>query len=203
VRWSGLAAVLGGVLWVLLVPLITLTYPGRTGWASVETIFSLAWEDYNKLLPIVLLLLLVGLTGLTAKHGRRSGSLGRVGLVVALFGLGLMLLGNVGEFWIAGGIRVGMTSAALVGWMSYSLGYLLLSIGLVLLGIAALRKKLLPYGNAVPLTLGLRGFPIFFTVTSGVTLGMVLATLFGLGWILLGYSLWSQRGTAAQPSRVR
>ena len=83
---------------------------------------SLAWEDYNKLLPIVLLLLLVGLTGLTAKHGRRSGSLGRVGLVVALFGLGLMLLGNVGEFWIAGGIRVGLTSAALVGWMSYSLG---------------------------------------------------------------------------------
>ena len=126
-RWSGLAAVLGGVLWVLLVPLITLTYPGRTGWASEETIFSLGWEDYNKLLPIVLLLLLVGLTGLTAKHGRRSGSLGRVGLVVALFGLGLMLLGNVGEFWIAGGIRVGMTSAALVGWMSYSLGYLLLA----------------------------------------------------------------------------
>ncbi len=40
VRWSGLAAVLGGVLWVLLVPLITLTYPGGTGWASVEAIFS-------------------------------------------------------------------------------------------------------------------------------------------------------------------
>ena len=90
------------MLWVLLVPLITLTYPGRTGWASVETIFSLAWEDYNKLLSILLLLLLVGLTGLNARYGQRSGSLGRAGLVVALFGLGLMLLGNVGKFWNAG-----------------------------------------------------------------------------------------------------
>jgi hypothetical protein len=43
------------MFWILLVPLIALTYPGRTGWGPKEMIFSLAWEDYNKLLPIVLL----------------------------------------------------------------------------------------------------------------------------------------------------
>ena len=195
---------LGGVLWVLLMPLITLSYPGRTGWTSVQTIFSLAWEDYNKLLPAVLLLLVVGLAGLTARYGPRSGRLGRAGFVVALFGLGLMFLGNVGEFWLAGGIRAGAAAGVLVGWMGYSLGYLLLSVGMVLLGIAALHKKVLPYGNAVSLILGLLGLPVFLTVTSGVTLGVVLAALFGLGRVLLGYALWSDRGgTVGEPARVR
>lgn len=203
IRWGGPAAMLGGISWVLLVPLITLTYPGRTGWASVQTIFSLAWEDYNKLLPAVLLLLLVGLVGLTARYGPRSGELGRAGFGMALFGLGLMLLGNLVEFWVAGGIRKGVVSSAdLGGWMSYSLGYLLLGVGLVLVGIAALREKVLPYGNVVPLILGLLSLPVFLTVTTGVTLGAVLAALFGLGWVLLGYMLWSERDTAAQPSRV-
>jgi hypothetical protein len=204
IRWSGLAAMLGGVMWMLLVPLITLTYPGRTGWGPKEVIFSLVWEDYNKRLPTVLLLLAVGLAGLGVRYGQRSGGLGRAGFVVALFGLGLMLLGNVVEFWVAGGIREGVSSAALGGWMSYSLGYLLLSAGLVLVGIAALREKVLPYGNVVPLILGLLSLPVFFTVTSGVSFGTVLAVIFGLGWVLLGYTLWSERGEPIQrPVRVR
>jgi hypothetical protein len=202
VRGSGLAAILGGISWLLLVPVITLTYPGRTGCSSLQTVFSLGWEDYNKLLPAVLLLLVVGLAGLTAQYGPRSGKLGRAGLVVALFGLGLMFLGSVGEFWLAGGIRTGITSGVLLGWMSYSLGYLLLSVGMVLLGIAALRKRVLAYGNAVPLILRLLGLPVFLTVTSGVTLGVVLVAFFGLGWVSLGYTLWSGKGKQYSSPRM-
>jgi hypothetical protein len=50
----------------------------------------------------------------------------------------------------------------------------------------------------VPLILGLLSLPVFFTVTSGVSFGTVLAVIFGLGWVLLGYMLWSERGEPIQ-----
>jgi hypothetical protein len=76
-RVAGPAAVLGGLLWTVLVPAITLTYPGRSGWEGTQTLLGLAWEDYNRLLPPVLLLLLVGLAGLRRRYAARSGRLGR------------------------------------------------------------------------------------------------------------------------------
>lgn len=187
-RWGGAAVILGGVLWMVLVPLITLTYPGRAGWGRTDTLLGLAWEDYNRMLPVVLLLLLVGLAELRGRYAARSGRLGKVGLILALIGLALMLVGNVVEFWVAGGIRERMTTIDLIGWIGYSLGYLLLAVGLVLLGVATLRAQVLPRWNGVPLLIGLLVLPMYFTVTSGASVGAVLAVLFGLGWVALGSS---------------
>ncbi len=187
-RWGG-AAVLGGVLWTVLVPLITLTYPGRVGWGRTDTVLGLAWEDYNRMLPVVLLLLLVGMAGLRVRYAPRSGRLGKGGFALALVGLALMLVGNVVEFWVAGGVRDQMTTADLIGWITYSLGYLLLAVGLVLLGVGSLRGKIFPRWNGVPLLIGVLVLPMYVTVTGGMSVGAVLSVLFGLGWVVLGYLL--------------
>jgi len=188
-RVAGPAAVLGGLLWTALVPAITLTYPGRSGWEDTQTLLWLAWEDYNRLLPPVLLLILVGLAGLRGRYAGRCGRLGRAGFAVALVGLALMLAGNVVEFWIAGGIREQMTALDLAGWIGYSLGYLLLTVGLVLVGGAWLRVRAFARWNALPLAMGALVLPLFVTVTSGNAAGAVLAVPFGLGWVALGYAL--------------
>ncbi len=193
-RWGSTAAMMGGLLWMVLVPLITLTYPGRSGWGRTDTLLGLAWEDYNRMLPAVLLLLLAGLAGLRVRYAGRSGSLGKVGFAVALVGLALMLAGNVVEFWVAGGIREQMTALDLAGWIGYSLGYLLLAVGLVLVGVACLKLNAFPGWNALPLLMGLLVLPMYVTVTSGNAVGAVLAVPFGLGWVVLGYALWSGEG---------
>ena len=76
------------------------------------------------------------------------------------------------------------------------LGGLALTIGPLLFGIAALQREVLPrYWRALPLLTGLTGFAwFFFTNSEGNRLAfMLLRTLFALGWLLLGYVLWSDR----------
>lgn len=199
---GGMAVMLGGALLGVLVPLVTLTYPGRAGWASVETVFSLAWEDYSRMLTAALVLTLVGLACLGTRSWARSGSSERAGFIVSLVGLGLVSAGNVLEFWVAGGIRGGVTAVAMSGWTAFSLGFLLLAVGLVILGITAIRAKSLTYGNAVPLILGVLALPVFVTFTNGISFGVALGALFGLGWVVLGYVLWSETGEAAATGKT-
>jgi len=76
------------------------------------------------------------------------------------------------------------------------LGSLALMLGALLFGIAALRREVLPrYWRVLPLLTGLIGFAwIFFTNSEGDRLSfMFFRTLFALGWILMGYVLWSDR----------
>ncbi len=193
IHWSGIAATLGNVLWTVLVPLITLTYPGRSGWERTDTLLGLSWEDHNRMLPPVLLLLLVGLARLRGRQATGAGRFGRAGSAVALAGIALMLVGNVVEFWVAGGIREQMTAIDLAGWIGYSMGYLLLAVGLVLLVIGSLRGKAFPPRNALPLLMGLLVLPMYVAVTSGNAVGAALAVPFGLGWVALGHVLWRDR----------
>ena len=74
-------------------------------------------------------------------------------------------------------------------------GFVVMPIGFILLGVATLRAKVLPgWRRALPFIIGLM-------ITSGMLLafgigeaGLVISFLsFGLGWLVLGYVLWSDR----------
>jgi hypothetical protein len=85
---------------------------------------------------------------------------------------------------------------AVLGILVYTPGTLLLSIGMLLLGIATVRARVLPRWCGVALIVGV--VAMFIGAESG---GMVL---FGLVWVAVGYVLWSGRGTPAeQPAHVR
>ena len=179
IRWSGLASVLGGMLWAVLGPL--------TLFAAESPILGLGEIDFIRLLAAPLLLLLIGFLGVHRQHIGRFRWLGWTGFVVAFLGLTLLLIGTVIQAWIN----------ILRGGYLALLGSFVLGLGLVLFGIATIRAKVLPgWLRAVPLLLGVVSPTQYFFIGLGSLIfgelpGLVLWGLFGLGWVLLGYALWS------------
>jgi len=128
---------------------------------------------------------LVGVAALYSRYGPVSGRLGRAGLGAAFVGVLLLAAGHSFTF---------TTQVDL--FMLVFLGALALMLGPLLFGIAALRRGVLPrYWRVLPLATGLMGFSwLFFgsSDTGELTFSfMFFRTLFAVGWMLLGYVLWS------------
>lgn len=128
---------------------------------------------------------LLGLAALYVRYAPLSGGLGKTGLGTAAVGVALLAVGHLFSF---------MTGVDL--FVLVILGGFGMMVGALLFGIAALRREVLPrYWRALPLFTGLTGFAwFFFTNSEGDRLSfMFMRTLFALGWLLLGYVLWSDR----------
>jgi hypothetical protein len=189
-------AVLGGALWALW-------------YVGASLVGGEAYQAYNRSMPVVLVLLAVGLLALHAAQEGGHGPLGRSGLVVALVGLAVMLVGNVADFWVFAEEGYGPASPKHSAWMLFGLGMAALYVGTVLFGIGTLRAGALPRLGALLL---LVWFPLGFVVSGllqlvGVPEGLAFSGMTGLlgaGWVVLGYAVWSQRGAVgARPRRVR
>jgi len=185
IRWSGRAAVLGGVLVML---------------------GSFFRDDTWMHLPLYgvgYALLVVGIIGtyLCLRRSGRFGLLGTVGFYLCVFAFVLLSILDLGVLLNVWGARWLETLGAV-----YELPLLL---GLVMFGMAILRAGRLPRGGAwlliasAPAEVG----AIFAMAVSGYTLPSLLwsvpAILWGLGWVWIGYSLWSKSGAPERrPSRV-
>jgi hypothetical protein len=193
IRLSGLAAILGGVLWIAVRVLVLLEPP------------PFSYDAYNRMFVAPLLLLLVGLLGLSVRRAGGRRRLARTGIVMAFAGCALLIAGNAAEFWLvlvqskpnanaayqSGAEEVWIGSE--IGWILFLLGFLILSIGLVLFGVAAVRANELPRWRALPLMVGVAGLTAFLFGPFLVAAADLLLTLIGVGWILLGYILWSEK----------
>ena len=189
IRWAGLAAMMGGVLWALWTMGFNFVGYGEPGTPAYER-----YELYNRLLPLALLPVMVGFLGLHAAQRRSYGRLGKAGFVTAFVGLALAVAGSVGEFWVFTMQPYGEANGRDASWTIYLLGHLVLALGSVLFGIATVRAKVLARKTALMFAV-LGGFAVvpFFG-----------ALLFAISFTWLGYMLWSQRDVSADhPSRVR
>ena len=174
VRWAGLLCVPGGVLWAL----------SPLGVQLSEMQFKTP-NVFWKLFPSAPLLLLVGLIGLHLRFSGRSGRLERAAFVVTLVGLVLIIVGDVGEFWLGLDNVFIMTAPA---YRTLRLGLLVLAAGTMLFGVATARDETLPVWGALPFAIGgLCGFVAF--VADLGTFGAALWVLFGVGWAWLGFAL--------------
>ena len=199
IRWSGLAAMLGGLLWIVLVPL--------QGMAESTKVLGLTEGAYNRMNTASLLLLTAGLAGLYARQAGRFGRLGVAGSVLAIIGLALVVLGNVIEFWISDLIfaDVQLGEFKQVGVGSFLIGLCVLAVGLVLVGIATIQAKTLPrWSRVLPLVIALLLASGFLVALSIGEWGFWLIVLsLGPGWVLLGYVLWSDQAETLVQSGVR
>lgn len=218
IRWSGIGAVLGSLLGIVLAPVITSAYslseggPEQSppwdpalsnllsplfGFASPEGVYA----TYGKLYFLVFLGFLLGFLALRAQQRGRVGRLGEWGLRLSLVGVVLNLLGNIPDYWFGEGTWF----EGLGFLLGTVLGFLLLVVGSTMLGIGLLRS------GTAPTRLGAWLLAVCLP-------GLILLTLIGFGnipsgpalwfcfaWLVLGYVLWSQRGapTEQQASRVR
>ncbi len=174
---------LGGVVWMALRPLVLSTWAGP--------VFGFGYAGYNRMMVIPLTLLIAGAVALRHLAGRG----GRWGLALVALGLAASLAGVVIEFWWAGGLS-GNRQGAMLGWGIYGLGLLGQAIGLALLGIGALRTRRLPYRMGI-VSLAMAALLVLWPPMLAWQLGswsILDQVLYGLGWVALGYTLWSEKG---------
>ena len=177
IRWAGIAAMLGGVLWVVWSLLFRVSFEAAGG------------PFAHGVLLLAALLTLAGLVGLHALQGGNYGPIGQVGFYTAAVALLAQALAA---------LVLLMGSEALL-WLVAPVGSLVLMVGLVLYGAATLQAMVLPPWCGLALIVVP---PIAFYLNSKVFYGSL--ALYGVLWVALGYVLWSRRGAPTeQPSRVR
>lgn len=107
---------------------------------------------------------------------------------------------DVGSFGFAVALRFGLESVSRVGHMGVLLGFFVLVLGSLVLGIAIYRASLIPHAKAVGVWVALAvlfGFIVQIVLyEAGITepaedffFWVGLLAPYGLAWILLGYSL--------------
>jgi len=194
---------LGGALWAL--------FPFGTPIANIEEPGTLAYPAsvaYYWLMAVVpLLLLLVGLLGIYVGQRGTYGRLGKVGFPVSILALGLMFAGNAVE--VASLTFLGTKSA--VGHFSFLIGFLLLLIGSVLVGLAVWRARRDPTARsgslllvgALPLGILLAAVLGSLLPESNLGFWAAIAVPFGVAWVLLGRAFRSRPAEpTGQPARV-
>lgn len=199
IRWAAPAAIAGGLLWALFpLGIVFVSTDGKEpGTAAYLAAASLGW-----LMGVIPLLLM--LAGLAAMHSLNRSSYGRfgtAGFYVSFGALSLMFAGNGTE--VASLTFTGSESSA--GHYMFLIGFLLLLIGSVSLGIALVRVRrglasrigglllvgLLPLGIVLAVVLG--------TAAPETDLGFWAAITmpYGIAWVLLGNVLGTRRTVTA------
>jgi hypothetical protein len=181
IKWGGLAGVVAGVTY-LLSGIINL-------FASQSPVF-VSFSDYliDILYGVGLLSTLGAIAGLHYLQRERYGRTGAAGSLMTLVGFALLLVATAATL-LAGGDALAVV---------FRIGALTASVGLVLLGSATLRARVLPRWCGVLLIAG-SPLPVVFDIATGVVGGILL----GIVWALVGYALLSNTGASArQPSRV-
>lgn len=191
IRKGGLAVVLGGVFWISGA-LLTASRP--RGCIGDECAFRTMRETRaldGILFILSLLLFATGTAALAARlrNAGRLGRLGRAGLILAAVGAALGAVGMVLNVWDSS-----LVPAFIIP------GLLAVIVGFLLLGVAALRSGTLPRWASALLVVGALAMLGF----NDQTWQALMAIPFGIGWMAVGYALWSRPdGSARYPARVR
>lgn len=187
-RLGGLGALLGGTLWV-----------------ATLGVAQLLSADLTAFVVAPVLCLMLGVAALQARQARNAGRLGGAGFLIAILGCVVLAYGSVGQVTLNGTVA-GLTYGPLVlGGLAP--GALIFGAGTGLLAVSSIVANVLPRFSPVPLLVGAVGV----TVAGGWAIGhelldgapahifpvqtapiMGLWAIFGVGWLWLGYLLWTE-----------
>lgn len=174
-RWSGLVTILAGMLWSV----------SFFWWLLSKT------DSPEAVFFIILAISAVGFgVGLATLYpSEKVGSIGKIGIVIELIGTAIFSL----NMFAAIGLRLTpLFLFAILGvWVTF--------IGLAVFGISNLRDQVFSCWNSIPLILSVL-FISSWTIDS-VSLPVVLpantwkflGAMYGIGWGLLGFRLWTER----------
>ena len=195
-RVGGFVALLGGTLWVVSFGIVQAVAPHLSGILVGPVVF-----------------LMVGLVALRVRKATGGGVLGTIGFAVTLVGLVMLAYGSIGRLAVTGDI-LGMAYGP-IGFTGLAPGAFVAGAGAALTALSMITANVMPRLSPIPLLIGaagvaaaggsalarqlLEGAPAdIFPLQIGPLAG--LWALFGLGWLWLGYLLWSE-GTRSRPVR--
>jgi hypothetical protein len=195
-RWSGVAALVGGGLLIVSEVLNAALFPAEPGSEVIAT--DASWFILQILGLVALLLVALGLVGLYARQAQETGNLGLIAFLMAFSGT-LMAFGMLWAEPFLGPFLAHEAPAVMdaepTGTFAAGviLSVMLYALGWLLFGLASLQARVLPRGAAVLLMVGA---VIFFILA---LLELPLWTVVqGAAVAWMGYTLWS--GTAAEPA---
>jgi hypothetical protein len=138
---------------------------------------------------LAVLLLTVGVAGLVthARHAGRFGRLGSIGLATGAVGAALLVIGGLIQAVFSGGDFPLMPFFVLPGMLA-------LVVGFLLLGLALLWARVLPRWAAALLVVGALAMLGF----NDQNWQALMAIPFGIAWVAVGHSLWSEKGMSAR-----
>jgi hypothetical protein len=191
IRWSGLAAVVGGVS-LGIAELVALSFFGLD---FRQTATTGTYAFYSLLIMITAVLLPLGLVGLYVRQSEAAGPLGFGGFVVAFIGTVLV----AGFFWSSAFVApiLAVEAPQLLDVRSlpgFFRSFIVFGLGWLLFGVATLRAGIYPRAPAVLLIVGSVLIVIRLPLTS-IVLDAAVA------W--MGYVLFTGRDIAAGRPRRR
>jgi uncharacterized membrane protein len=203
-RWSGLAAIVAGVLEALFAVLDFLLFPPSQSFIPTSAMsFSQqaatnAWLIEQVVNWVAKVFLLWALVGLYSRQAKEAGALGFIAFLLAFVGVALVF-GTIWGFFI---LAPGLARAApafldspvtqfslLPGLVGVILPFALALVGILLFGLASLRAKVFPRWAAVLLIVA----PLLQVVKGFIGLPFVADLAFGAGLVWMGYTLWSEK----------
>lgn len=169
--------------------------------ASLSSLISMTWTESSDnfwyffsffIFFLGFIPMLLALIGTRLRFHQAAGIPGKLGLLLSVVGCGGMIVVALAGLLVKQG-----------SWISYLAAACLLSlmIGYVLFGIDALRYRLLPRWNWLPLLAGSTIVYWFLTALFGVpsdyqlqlTISVLHSVLMGVCWVLLGIAMMDQR----------
>jgi hypothetical protein len=185
IHWSGLVAILGGVLWIAWAIQTGLQPRGCIG---DECAFRPMREGGppDAVLFLAMLLLAVGVAGLVfrTRNTGRLGRLGWIGSVASGVGVAALIISGLIQDVFFGG------DFPLMPFLVIPVGLVLL-VGFLLLGITILRARVLPLWVAVLFVVG----TLAMLGVNDQNAQVFLAIPFGIAWVAVGYVLWWGKDT--------
>ena len=197
IRWSGLAAVVGAVLLIVL-DLAEFIIIGGQPESAVAANSALVIVRVTYLMAITLMSL--GLVGLYAIQTEQAGTLGLIAFLVTVIGIvmtagaqwGAAFLGP----WLAEEAPEILDTEPSAFFMAgLVVSFLLCALGWLLFGLASLRARVLPRRSSILLMVGaVLFFAMLFLELPGSTV------VFGVALAWMGYALWAGAGeTTPEP----
>lgn len=188
IRWSGLTALIGGVLFAIL-DIVDFVSFGNQSLPEVAT--KGTWIIVQGSFILAIAFITLGLVGLYVYQASQAGTLGLVAFALTFFG-GMMAAGSSWSEtffgpWMAEeapGLMGGDPAGSVITGVLIS--YLLFALGWFLFGLASLQAKVLPRGASVLLMIG----AVLFLALGLIELPFASAVL-GTAIAWLGSALWS------------
>jgi|GEM_PF-4524141 len=191
VRMGGLAALIGGLAWIVA-SLLYMATPVSADTDEVNTLQSV-------LVIVGLLGFLAALFALSSSGALGDSSIGRIGIWVAAASLIIILAATLLAF----------VPNFEMDDLMWPIGGLLALAGFVMVGMATMRTRALPQWPALPIAIGVAMFLVivayaslfFLPVDVANWLIIITTALTGIVWAALGYALWSwssRPGTATR-----
>ncbi len=196
IRWGGLAAMVGGVLWIVA----TIIHASKPRGCIAEECAFRPMRETSVLDGILmlgsLLLFVAGAAGLVifARSAGRFGRMGKTGAVIGAVGAALLVIAGVVQTLFFGGDFPLMPYFVIPGMLA-------LIAGVLLFGVAILRAGVLPRWIAALIIVG----ALAMLGANEQTARVLLTIPFGVAWVAVGYVLWSGVGepTGQPAARVR